>query len=111
MTPDAIERLVSETVEPMPVKSPEFQRESPLGAWLWNWVSPAHWQPAPWLTDDRYAMRLFDEMVIERGWDRTCEAVWREPGIPGEYRVNFTASRRMATVTAWLKWKGVPSEG
>ena len=113
MTDTDIERLVSETIEPMPAKL--ITAVIAYRGDVWRYDDGA-WLPAPWLTDDRYTMRLFDEMpepvLIHDGgkWECGLNVIdiryegwsWDEGGTDKD--------RRRAIVFAWLKAKGVPIE-
>ena len=83
------------------MSEPNFTAEQ-----LERMVSDIQCCTAPWLTDDNYTMRLFDEMVTAIGWDHTTEVVWRNEAITADYRTDFPIKRRRAIVLAYLKWRG-----
>ena len=98
----ALERLVSETMEPMPDPWPQrYDSESmsyvirgDLVGRAWLSYNNGPWKPLRWLSDDNLNMRLFDEMAD--AIDLTTVRV-----------VMRARHRRRAVVLAWLKWKGV----
>ena len=109
MTNDTIERLVSETIEPS-IGFPKFIiardagfAEQPYKCWkavFQNYESLDRkrfiLKPAPWLTDDRYNMRLFDELPPHRR---------------NRILLFVGDKRRLETCLDWLKWKKVPIDG
>ena len=117
MTNADLERLVSETIEPHWCGYEDFKKqlrphqeywvcgkcgiESDTPIWTERHVV------APWLTDDRYAMRLFDEMGRSMSFHGAWELVQTQMLILRDRFVDEIPDyRRRAIVLAWLKWKG-----
>lgn len=127
MTDEQLERMVSEAIEPIPSEltwqaGPQtcagydatgaVRYISALDGWWMSEKFWMEWQPAPWLTDDRYAMRLFDEMGATMSFHHAWLLTQEQMMALRDRFINQTPDyRRRAIVLAFLAWKGISLEG